>query len=97
MKMRILNWESEEINTTVPLVYIHGSFDDDKDSKFPKEVTCGSQQWPVVDAHFKVFCRVGYGTSNVTIKWAGDGGDGVEEMKGSMTIKVNCVKDKNTR
>lgn len=94
--MKILNWENDDvINTTVPLIYIHGSFADDLDDKsvvIPDEVTCGSQQWPVVDAHFKIFYGVCYGTSDVTIEWTVSG-----DNKKSMTVNVNCVKDDNKR
>ena len=97
--MKILNWgNGEVIKTTVPLIYIHGSFADelavgDKVAAIPNEVKCGSQQWPVVDAHFKIFYGVCYGTSDITIEWvAAEGGN----MK-SMTVKVDCVKDDNKR
>lgn len=96
--MKILNWGNDDIiNTTVPLIYIHGSFADDlavdKAAAIPNEVTCGSQQWPVVDAHFKIFCGVCYGTSDVTIEWA----EAEDGNRKSMIVKVNCVKDENKR
>lgn len=66
LNVRILNWPNEGvIETSVPLLYLHGVFEQGGaneeegqrnlgTSSIPDFVTCGSQQWPVVDAHFKV-------------------------------------------
>ncbi|XP_066936757.1 uncharacterized protein [Clytia hemisphaerica] len=89
--MKLLNWPCDKIKTTIPLVYIHGQFNVERET-IPKEITCGARKWPIVDGQFKIFHDVILGSSDVILEWENKNGE-LERKK----VQVDFVKDENER